>query len=138
MNGSLGKSILFDTSAILKIVNRYRGFENVERIISQVENKKINGLISSISLYEIITVAGITNSKRAAQTIAFLEEIGFQILQIDGETAKSAALRKLKNLHLNLSTADWIIVQMGISAEVEIVTADKEWAKLTEAKITLV
>jgi len=128
---------VFDTSAIIKLVKHHPGFQNVERLTSLVESGAAKGFVSSLTFFEILTVLGQKDYDLALDIISYLEN-GFETLDVYGETAKKAGFKRLENIELNLSLADWIIVESAISNGYEIITSDKEWVKVKEANVKIV
>ncbi|MFH0714818.1 MAG: PIN domain-containing protein [Candidatus Diapherotrites archaeon] len=138
MSESFEESTLFDTSAILKVVNQYRGFEQVEVLLEKVEQRKIRGLLCPLTFFEIVHTLGGKDPKKAASVLAYVENLGFDLLTTTSETAKQAAYLELKHKDLFLSLADCIILQSGIEQNATIVTSDKAWQKVEEAKVKVV
>jgi PIN domain nuclease of toxin-antitoxin system len=131
------RNLVFDTSAIIKLVKHHPGFQNVERLTSLVESGAAKGFVSSLTFFEILTVLGQKDYDLALDIISYLEN-GFETLDVYGETAKKAGFKRLENIELNLSLADWIIVESAISNGYEIITSDKEWVKVKEANVKIV
>jgi PIN domain nuclease of toxin-antitoxin system len=70
--------------------------------------------------------------------MSYLEKSGLEFKPVTNQIAKNAFLLKLKHNDLNISMADCIILQTGIEEGATIVTADKEWAKVSEANVKIV
>jgi len=132
------QNMVFDTSAIIKVVRHYPGFERAQQLLQKVNKKEARGLINPASIFEIITILGPKGLDIALKTINYLEKIGFEESATSIEDAKKAALLRIENFGLNLSLADWLIVQTGIKQNATIVTSDKEWQKVKEAKVIVV
>lgn len=132
------KNILFDTSAIIKVANQYKGFGEAKALIEKVELKKIRGFLCPLTFFEIIHVLAGKDAKKAANVLGFVEKLGFEILPVYSETAKQAAYLELENKDLFLSLADCIILQTGIEKGFTIVTSDKAWQKVKNAKVKVV
>lgn len=132
------KSLIFDTSTIIKLARHYHGFERVEELFEKVSAGKITGCLPNISHYETIITLGEKGIEESHRILNNLESSGFESIGFSKETAKKAALLKIKYHQTNLSTADCLIIQTAIENGLTAVTADKEWAKVKEAKVILV
>ena len=138
MNGYSERNLVFDTSAILKVAHHYRGFQYVENLMKLVEKRTIKGYVNSVSFYEIISVLGLNNMQLAAHVITYIKNSGFEFIDATPESCKSAGMLKIKYHFLNLSMADWVIVQSAIEKDAEIINEDKEWEKVKEAKVQVI
>ncbi|HIH21865.1 MAG: PIN domain-containing protein [Candidatus Diapherotrites archaeon] len=138
MMNSEDKSLVFDTSTIIKLARQYHGFEIVKELFKKVENKKINGFISNLTSYETIITFGERGIRESIKILDNLETAGFKSIGFSKETARKAALLRIKHPETNLSTADCLIIQTAIDNNLTAVTADKEWGKVKDAKVIVV
>lgn len=132
------KSLIFDTSTIVKLARHYHGFEKVKELFKNVQSKKINGFISNLTHYETIITFGEQGLEESSKILDNLESSGFESIGFSKETARKAALLRIKNFQTNISTADCLIIQTAIDNNLTAVTSDKEWQKVKEAKVIVV
>lgn len=130
-------SRIYDTSVMLRISNREEGFEKIMSLFHESPVAGVRGKASALSAFEFLFSIGRNNAEVSVTSLAFFESI-LDFLPADSETAKRAAFLKLKYNTINLSMADAIILQTGIDNGYEIITCDKAWSKVAEAKVTVV
>ena len=90
MMNSEDKSLVFDTSTIIKLARQYHGFEIVKELFKKVENKKINGFISNLTSYETIITFGERGIRESIKILDNLETAGFKSIGFSKETARKA------------------------------------------------
>ena len=127
-------SRIYDTSAFLRISNKEGGYENILTIIRQEGS---NCKASALSAFEFLLAIGRKHGELATTAPVFFENL-FDFIPVDFETAQKAASLKLKYANLNLSLADSVILQTGIDHNLEVVTCDRAWAEVKEAKVKIV
>lgn len=133
------KRVLFDTYAIMSYAQWEGGRSITERYLDDVENDKIEGFISVISITEIIYKVGLRDLRLAYCLISFIEESNLKIIHSTYDVAKKAGNLKLKYKHVNLSTADSLIIASALNSKVdEILTGDREWKKIKEVEVVSV
>ncbi|MEK6957415.1 MAG: PIN domain-containing protein [archaeon] len=132
MIGEERKSLVFDTSAMIKYAKDEEGSAKVGELF-----KKHECIASSISAFEIVHKMGREDIRAALLSIAFFEEF-FIFISPDYGLAKRAAILKLKYPQANLSMADAIIIQTAAERNARIVTCDKEWRVVKEAEIEII
>lgn len=130
-------SRIYDTSAMLCISNREEGFGKIMSLLHESPAAGARGKASALSAFEFLFSTGRKNAGVSVTSLAFFESV-LDFLPADSETAKRAAFLRLKYRQLNLSLADSIIIQTGIDNDYEIVTCDKAWSKVSEAKVRVV
>ena len=130
-------SRIYDTSAMLRISNREEGFEKIMSLLHESPATRARGKASALSAFEFLFSTGRNNAEVSVTSLAFFESV-LDFLPADSETAKRAAFLRLKYRGLNLSMADAIILQTGIDNGFEVITCDREWSKVSEAKVVVV
>ena len=137
MTQSEEKSLIFDTSAIVRIIKKDRNYQTVLNLLQKSAESK-SGFISALTTFETCLVTSRLSQHKANETISYLEASNLQFKPVTHEIAKKAILLKLNYHNLNISMADAIIIQTGIEENAEIITADKEWLNVKEAKVKIV
>ena len=130
-------SRIYDTSAMLRFANGEGGNGNVEALLKKSAKSAIKDNASALSAFEILFTLGRVRGKSPSAVLAIFDDF-LDFLPADLETCQRAAFLKLRYRDLNLSMADAIILQTGIDNGFEVVTCDKEWAKVREARVVLV
>lgn len=130
-------SRIYDTSAMLRFANNEKGSGKVEILLKESTKSSVKDKASALSAFEFIFSIRRKGGKSPASALAIFGTI-LDFLPVDLETAQKAAFLKLKYQELNLSMADAIILQTGIANGLEIITCDREWAKVSEAKVKVV
>ena len=88
-------------------------------------------------MHEIAWSVGRRDFHAVASALSFFEEVCTFIHPGEKDMLASAILR-LKYKQLGLSMADAMILKLGLGTRSEIVTCDKAWSKVAEAKVTVV
>lgn len=118
----MSKKIVLDASALLALLQKENGFE-------QVEKRLPHAMMSSVNLSEVIAVlihVGISEEKAYTLTTEIINEI----IPFDSEQAYLAAyLRKLTKTH-GLSLGDRACLALAQLQKTTVLTADKIWSKL--------
>lgn len=132
-------SLVFDTSALLAYL---KGEEpeasELERIILAVEQKKVNGIISTITMTEIYYILASESVKRAEERFEELEKSMLKKVPIDIPIAKQAGKLKAK---YKISIADCIIAATAIDGETKIIIVSRknieDFKRIVEIKALL-
>ena len=132
MIGNGSKNLVFDTSALVKIAKLEKGAEKVAGLL-----RTSRCFASSLSYHELLWALGKEDFKSAASLVSYLEELLTFVDPNTNDSKKSAILR-IRHKNLGLSMADSIILQLGIDMNASIITSDKQWSKVEEAKVTIV
>lgn len=130
-------SRIYDTSAMLRFANNEKGSGRVEILLNESAKSPVKDKASALSASEFIFSLRRKSGKSPAGALAIFGAI-LEFLPADLETTQKAAFLKLKYQELNLSMADAMILQMGIANDFEIITCDKEWLGVKEAKVKIV
>lgn len=130
-------SRIYDTSAMLRFANNEKGSDRIEVLLDESSKLLVKDKASALSAFEFIFSIRRKSGKSPAGALAIFDTL-LDFLPADLETAQKAAFLRLKYQELNLSMADAIILQTGISNDFEIITCDREWSKVSEAKVRVV
>lgn len=131
------RNLVFDTSALLRLANSEKGGDKVEDFLNKSRAGNYSAIISTLTVYEIVSKIGEINYRKAIEFVVFLDQFCFFVAP-DLEVVKYAGLLKLKHKMLNLSAVDSIIIQTGIQNNAEIITGDREWLKVSNARVSIV
>lgn len=124
------KNVL-DASALLAVLNNETGAAAVVPLLAE-------SAVSTINLAEVgakLIEAGMDES--AAETAVSILGIG-EVVDFDQNLARETARLRPLTKHLGLSLGDRACLALGIKLNVPAVTADKEWAKISFCRITLI
>ena len=138
MNGDSAKNILFDTSAIRELTDHRKKERVVKEWVEKARQKKIEAMMSAISVYELVFLIGLKDYKRAISTVEFLKNANVKIVPAEEKNCFDAASLKIKYRDTNLSTADMIIIATGIDKNATVITTDKEFQKIQEVHVDVV
>ncbi|MBI2597768.1 MAG: PIN domain-containing protein [Candidatus Diapherotrites archaeon] len=130
------KKILLDTSAIILHATKERDFEKIDTIFKSISSGNAQGIISGITLTEIIYVVGRQSLEKAFNMIAFLEESHIKAIDCTTPIFVNAGNISLKYRQKNLSIADSIIIATAIAEKAdEVASSDKVWKNVKEIKL---
>lgn len=132
------ESIIFDTSAIIKAIRKYPGYQSVESLFLRVKQKRLTAFIHDITFFEVVMVLGEKNRKEALSSITGLEELGIKTISTTPKDTLNAGLLRAKNPGLNLSTVDWLIIERAQSQHLTAITSDREWGKVLDVAVKIV
>ncbi|MDO8633708.1 MAG: PIN domain-containing protein [archaeon] len=128
--------ILFDTSALIAFANKEKPAKKIKEIVQAVEKGKINGIISGITLTEIIYIVGRKSEQKAFNIIAFVEESRLEIIGCTKDLFVAAGHIKMKYKEKNLSIADCIIIATAVNEKAdEVLSLDRGWQGIKEIKL---
>ncbi len=134
---TLLRSRIYDTSAILRLSNREKGYEKIRVLLDERKDSVVRDKASALSAFEFLFSVGRSNGPPGVKSLTIFENI-LDFIPTEFETAQRAAFLKLRYPELNLSMADAIILQTGIENDFEVITCDREWSKVSEAKVRVV
>ena len=118
---------LLDTKALIAFFNNENGAENVEKILSDIDENKVEGFVSAITLTEIYYLY----SRRSGESFAKkrIEQIklsNLKMVVIDDEIAIKAGEYKIKAIPI----ADALIAASAYFIGAKVVTDDEHFEKL--------
>lgn len=128
--------MVFDTSAMLKLLKNEAGHESVSTILASAVGRT-RCLASILSIHELVWSVGRSDLKATASAVSYFEEV-LKFVPQDSKDAVNSANLRLRYRHLGLSSADAFIIQLGIDNAAEIITCDKAWLGVKEAKVRVV
>ncbi len=135
MTSSGNASIMFDTSALIAFFLNEKGAEEVDYWLINVEEDKVKGYISTVTISELAFIIGVKDIELMYNIFAYIEESNILIIPLTYEIAKYSGYYKLKNKNLNLSYADCQIILSSINKKIDaIITKDKIWKNLKDIK----
>lgn len=118
----MNKKVILDASALLALLQKEKGYEQVEKNLP-------HAMMSSVNISEVIAVlihVGISEEEAHNLTTDIISEI----IPFDREQAYLAAcLRKITKQH-GLSFGDRACISLSQREKVSVLTADKIWSKL--------
>jgi len=119
----MNKIYVFDACALIALLSKETGYENVEKIINEAKNKKAQIIIHKINLYEVYY--HICKFYDEASAINFLAEIKQSPVQINTEITDELIIKagNLKRKY-KMSLADSIGLGEAIICNGTFVTAD--------------
>jgi len=130
------RSILLDTYAVLAYTGNEQGRSHVAEYLSDINTGKSRGVLSSLTLTEIITIVGREDLDKAMSIVSYIEESPIDIIMPDAAIAKIAGNLRLKYRNLKLSLADVIIIATATQEQVDlVVTGDDEWSEVGEISV---
>jgi predicted nucleic acid-binding protein len=80
-----------DTNIFITVKNQEPHFEYCKQIIDKIENKVLNGVMSTIVLMEVLVGFFQNNEKNAANAFANKAMLNYDLISVDHEIAKKAA-----------------------------------------------
>lgn len=114
--------IVLDASALLALLNKEPGYEQVHEILP-------SAIMSAVNYAEVIMVLirlGISEIEATKITIALIRKI----IPFDQTQAVETAVFREKTKKLGLSLGDRACLSLAKLRQVPVITADKGWAKL--------
>ena len=131
-------TIVIDTSALIKFVHEEKNFKAVEKVLQDIVDKKKNGIISTITVTELLYNLEKNQHKLGFSVANYLENSPLSIQPVTQAIAKQAGYLKIK-YRPHLSTADAVIIATAIESNAnEVITSDKIWAHVPEINAKIV
>lgn len=127
--------IVLDTGVIIAFVagEKDKSIDSIEKILDMAKSKKIDTVISSVTVSEIYAYfCRKKDPRKAVEVCAMLEEIGTQVASMEKEIAKNSGFLKSK---YPISFADAIILATCISIGGCLITYDPEFLSVKEVQI---
>ncbi len=114
--------MILDASALLAWVQNETGGDRVEMVLPRSS-------ISTVNWSEV--VQKLMRHDSGAADIRFgLEDMGMKIIPFSVEQAEICASLWLPSMSLGLSLADRVCLQLGMTTEKTVLTADRTWSNL--------
>jgi PIN domain nuclease of toxin-antitoxin system len=125
-------NILFDTSAVLALINNEYGKESAEKFLGSISISSVN----LSELYSKLMDYGINEEEIKEITVSVINKV----IDFDKDLSLEAARLRSITKSKGLSLGDRACIATGIKYNLEIYTADKAWldCSITKAKINLI
>ena len=114
--------IILDASALLALLNQEKGYEQVEKHLS-------NSIMSAVNISEVIAVAADLGIPER-ELMPIISSIVADIIPFDTEHAYTAALIRKETKRYGLSLGDRACLALARLKNLPILTADKVWKDL--------
>jgi ribonuclease VapC len=121
---------VLDASAILALLNQEPGADQVEAILAE-------SCVSAVNAAEVLTKL-IDAGMPDAEALESLNLLGLEVIDFNLELAARAAALRRPTKKKGLSLGDRCCLGLGLATGYEVVTAEREWAKLNLCPILLV
>jgi PIN domain nuclease of toxin-antitoxin system len=117
---------VFDTSALLAVINAEPGSDRVSELLSQRRNRL---LVSAVNLSEAQAVL-INRGTPDNEAWELLSDLSLEVIAFDAEQARSAGILISQTKKFGLSFGDRACLALGLQERCVVVTADRAWKKL--------
>jgi ribonuclease VapC len=117
---------LLDTKALIAFFNNEEGAETVEKILSDIDENKVEGFVSAITLTEIYYLYSRRSGESfAKKRIEQIKRSNLKMVVIDDEIAIKAGEYKIKAIPI----ADALIATSAYFIGAKVVTDDEHFEK---------
>jgi PIN domain nuclease of toxin-antitoxin system len=113
---------VLDASAVLALLNQEPGMEQVEGLLGE-------STISAVNACEVLTKL-IDAGMPMEEARESFDLLGLEVVDFNKELAERAAALRSATRKKGLSLGDRCCLALGLYLKLEIVTAEREWAKL--------
>jgi PIN domain nuclease of toxin-antitoxin system len=120
---------VLDSSAILAWFQRELGYENTRMQI------KMGGMIAAPNLTEVIGKLVSNGSAPANQVERDVLALNLEVIPMDKNIALAAAFFYARRHPYDLSLGDCVCIAVAETLGVEILTAEKSWAKIPDLRV---
>lgn len=117
---------VFDTSALLAVINIETGGDRVLELLSEQRNQ---ALVSAVNLSEAQAVL-INRGTPNDEAWEMLSDLNLEVVAFDAEQARSAGILISQTKKLGLSFGDRACLALGMRERCIVITADQAWKKL--------
>ena len=117
---------VFDTSALLAVINIETGGDRVLELLSEQRNQ---ALVSAVNLSEAQAVL-INRGTPNDEAWEMLSDLNLEVVAFDAERARSAGILISQTKKLGLSFGDRACLALGMRERCIVITADQAWKKL--------
>jgi PIN domain nuclease of toxin-antitoxin system len=118
--------LVFDTSALLAVINVESGGERVSELLSEDDHQ---ALVSAANLSEAQAVL-INRGMPDDKAWKVLSEFNLDVVAFDAEQARSAGALIAQTRKFGLSFGDRACLALGMRERCSVITADQAWKKL--------
>ena len=117
---------VFDTSALLAVINVEPGGDRVLELLSEQRNQ---ALVSAVNLSEAQAVL-INRGTPDDEAWELLSDLSLEVVAFDAEQARSAGVLIAQTRKFGLSFGDRACLALGMQKRCVVITADRTWKKL--------
>jgi PIN domain nuclease of toxin-antitoxin system len=121
---------VLDASAVLALLNQEPGKDQVEAVI-------IEAVISAVNASEVLTKL-IDAGMSIDEAKEVFDLLSISVIDLSKNLAEKAASLRDITRKKGLSLGDRCCLALGLHLGIEVVTAEREWAKLKLGKVTLI
>jgi len=121
-------TVLLDTMAVIKLLTNLE----YQKLAVAIDEERVRGVVSTISLTEIYKVVGTEDERKARDLITRLVASKLEIRNVDAAVARKAGELKLR---YRMPTADSLIAATGIMAGAGHVLTEDEHFQAVKALI---
>ncbi len=125
----MSESVL-DASALLALLNREPGYEQVVRAIAD------GAAVSTVNLAEVVTKLSDRGATEGEIRAAF-DSFRFRVLDFDGELAYQTGLLRPLTRQAGLSLGDRACLALGRALGLTVITAERGWTGLQHLGIRI-
>jgi ribonuclease VapC len=118
--------LVFDTSALLAVINVESGGERASELLSEDDHQ---ALVSAVNLSEAQAVL-INRGMPDDKAWKLLSEFNLDVVAFDAEQARSAGALIAQTRKFGLSFGDRACLALGMRERCVVITADQAWKKL--------
>jgi len=120
--------ILLDTMAVLELLSN----PQYQKLAAALDEGKMHGVISTISLTEMYKIIGAQDERRAREAVTKITASKLELREVDTAVARKAGELKL---HYRMPTADSLIAATGMVAGASHVLTEDEHFRAIKALI---
>jgi PIN domain nuclease of toxin-antitoxin system len=113
---------VLDASAVLALLNQEPGMDQVEDLLGE-------SIISAVNACEVLTKL-IDAGLPMEEAQEGFDLLGLEVVDFNKELAERAASLRAATRKKGLSLGDRCCLALGLHLNLEVVTAEREWAKL--------
>lgn len=121
---------VLDASAVLALLNQEPGMDKVEGILG-------DSIMSSVNACEVLTKL-IDAGMPIEEARESFDLLGLEVVDFNKELAGRAASLRIATRKKGLSLGDRCCLALGIDLKLEVVTAEREWAKLKVCPVIII
>jgi PIN domain nuclease of toxin-antitoxin system len=121
---------VLDASAVLALLNQEPGMDKVEGILGE-------STISAVNACEVLTKL-IDAGMPIDEARESFDLLGLEVVDFNKEMAEQAASLRPATRKKGLSLGDRCCLALGLHLKLEVVTAEREWAKLKICPVIMI
>jgi ribonuclease VapC len=121
---------VLDASAVLALLNQEPGMDKIEGMLGE-------SAISSVNACEVLTKL-IDAGMPMDEARESFDLLGLEVVDFNKEMAERAASLRIATRKKGLSMGDRCCIALGIDLKLDVVTAEREWAKLKVCPLIII